>query len=72
MSWERSVMLRLVAPGDDARAGVETGAAEGELEEPPQDGSRAAVRSRAKRRLSMTIDIRDSNRSPGKAGGFMK
>jgi len=32
-------MLRLVAPGD-AGAGVETGAAEGELDEPPQDGRR--------------------------------
>ena len=31
-------MLRLAAPDADAGAGVETGGAEGELEEPPQDG----------------------------------
>jgi hypothetical protein len=44
-------MLRLVAPGDDAGAGVETGAAEGEAEEPPQEGRTARSR-RARRRVA--------------------
>jgi hypothetical protein len=61
-------MLRLVAPGDDAGAGVETGAAEGELDEPPQDGS-AAVSSRARHRLGgIANDIVDGRDTEGTEG----
>jgi hypothetical protein len=49
-------MLRLTAPDDEAGAGVETGGAEGELEEPPQDGRSSAIRKRQWARLGCVVN----------------
>jgi hypothetical protein len=44
-------MLRLATLGFEDGAGVETGAAEGELEEPPQDETSSEVRRMERARL---------------------